>query len=73
MMSLVWKGRILEAHLGSERFAQLVAWLATVSAVLYVAVGWGLAQMGYYGPFHTCAAGFSAVLFGMKVIMPIAD
>jgi len=69
MTSLMWKGRVLERSMGSEGFAQLIAMLTTLSAVIYVAIGFGLAHLGMPGPFHECAAGFSGILFGLKVVV----
>ena len=62
---------ILQPHMGSERFAQLIFILAALSSALVVVIGYTLAEMGYPGPFHQCAAGFSAVLFGLKVRLAV--
>ena len=70
MSSLLWKGRILETQLGSEDFARLIASLATLSGVLLILIGYGChALFGWERPFNECGAGFSGVLFALKVVL----
>jgi len=63
MTSFIWKGRQLEPLFGAKKFAWLILVLGIVSNCLLVATEYSLNQ-GY-----SCAVGFSAVLFGLKVVL----
>ena len=54
--------------LGPERFLMTVFVLATLQSLIYIAVVWVL-MVGFDMPdfYHQCAAGFSGVLFALKV------
>eukprot|EP00050_Salpingoeca_kvevrii_P002543 m.196794 g.196794 ORF g.196794 m.196794 type:complete len:644 (-) comp10633_c0_seq13:154-2085(-) len=69
MSSWIYKGRLLEPRLGTERMAMLIAFLTVVSSLLMVVVPFMLAAVGYEAPMHSCAVGFSGVLFGIKVVL----
>lgn len=70
MTSLVLKGRLLEDKLGGERFAGTVIMLATLQGLVYIAVVWVLmVAFDEPAPYHQCAAGFSGVLFALKVLV----
>jgi rhomboid domain-containing protein 1 len=73
LASLLWKGVQLERSMGSARFAALLAELLIVSHSLVVIASYLLASFGppdYLDlPQSLCAVGFSAVLFGMKVVL----
>lgn len=77
LSSLLWKGVRLEARLGSAAFAGLVAELLLLS---HAAVALGAAALAAYAPaayaylyYDTCMVGFSAVLFGLKVVLNAGD
>lgn len=68
--SLIYKGRTLEPQLGTKKFLVLNLLFALFSNVLYVTVGVILAKTNIMEQeFFTCAAGFSAVLFALKVVL----
>ncbi|GAX82456.1 hypothetical protein CEUSTIGMA_g9883.t1 [Chlamydomonas eustigma] len=72
MASLLWKGVQLEGQLGSTVFAALVVELLAVSHSLLVAASYCLAA--YFPeyrrlPVDLNVVGFSAVLFGLKVVL----
>jgi len=70
MSSFIWKGRQLEPIFGPKRFAILIIILALVSNILMVAISVGLSEVFQNSDsMHTCAVGFSAVLFALKVII----
>eukprot|EP01083_Nonionella_stella_P258443 883384_1 len=71
MISFAWKGRQLEPRMGIVRFLWAIFILAISSNVLYIGIAYILAhEFDYPGPYyHQCAVGFSAVLFGLKVIL----
>lgn len=62
MSSLIWKGRQLEPILGTKRFVWLMIVLAVISNTLLVGTD-------YLFESYDCAVGFSAVLFGLKVVL----
>lgn len=69
MVSLAWKGLVLEKRIGSVRFLLTLIVLTLMSGTAYV----GLALLGsdLFGDptiMRQCAIGFSGVLFAMKVI-----
>ncbi|CAL8464708.1 g4243 [Coccomyxa elongata] len=73
MSSLLWKGAQLEPDLGSMRFLGLVGELLLLSHVATVGLAAAaakvlpdLAGVQYYS---SCAIGFSAVLFALKVVL----
>ena len=68
MGSLLWKGSRLERAMGGRDFAILVAWCVVASGALAVAVAW-LARDAFPAVLHSCAVGFSAVLFALKVVL----
>mmetsp|Transcript_14195 Transcript_14195/g.46342 ORF Transcript_14195/g.46342 Transcript_14195/m.46342 type:complete len:314 (+) Transcript_14195:120-1061(+) len=63
--SLLVKGVLLEQRLGSETFAAFCAYAVLASAFIYVVVG-ELTEPLFDA---SCAVGFSAVLFAMKVVL----
>lgn len=72
MSSLLWKGAQLEPQLGSFRFLLVIFELLVSSHVITVmlaraCVSFAPAFAGQY--YSTCAVGFSAVLFAMKVVL----
>jgi rhomboid domain-containing protein 1 len=70
MSSLLWKGRMLEPLVGRRHFAIMLVLFSILCNMLYVLGSYLLANcVDYPGPFHSCAVGFSAVLFALKVIL----
>ena len=73
MASLLWKGTQLEGSMSAARYLVLIAELLVVSHSLVIAASYFLASFGPSEfvdlPFSHCAVGFSAVLFGMKVVL----
>lgn len=69
MTSLLTKGKFLEPLLGSERFAVTVVVLTWLQSLIYVLIVWALRDIFQMpGHFNQCAAGFSGVLFALKVL-----
>lgn len=70
MFSFILKGAYLEPIYGTINFVLLLVILSTGCSVMYVSLGYMLMQLtGDYGYFTTCAIGFSATLFALKVIV----
>ena len=69
MLSLCWKGVNLEKKMGSAAFLQLVVFSLVVSHMLMVLLAYLLYANSEFGSsYHTCAVGFSAVLFSLKYV-----
>lgn len=66
MGSLLVKGSQLEPVYGSIQFLLLCMELTVTSSLLYVLAAYHLQSAGAW---NSCAVGFSAVLFGLKVIL----
>eukprot|EP00808_Paulinella_micropora_P024204 g993.t1 len=73
MVSLLWKGLLLEPQLGSARLVWLVLQMGVLSSLLHVALAalepWLLGT--YYA--SSCSVGFSATLFALKVILNYSE
>lgn len=70
MISFLYKGAMLERAYGPEVFGAMVAFLLVTSHVLYVFVAFLLAGTEFGAAlFTTCAAGFSGVIFGLKMVL----
>ena len=73
MASLIWKGVKLEGSMSSLAYSSLLVELLVTSHSLVVISSYLLASFGpseYRSlPQSLCAVGFSAVLFGMKVVL----
>jgi rhomboid domain-containing protein 1 len=69
MMSLLWKGVTLEFEMGSENFALMTAALLLIAHSLFVPVAYIATAFFGASTYYSCAVGFSAVLFGLKVVM----
>ncbi|XP_066581370.1 rhomboid-related protein 4-like [Prorops nasuta] len=70
MISFILKGSYLEPMYGTTNFVILLALLSAGCSAAYVSLGYVLTQItGDYGYYTACAIGFSAVLFGLKVIV----
>ncbi|XP_072974955.1 rhomboid-like protein 14, mitochondrial [Typha angustifolia] len=71
MMSLLWKGIQLETTMGSLEFASMIAALLGLSQGITILLAKSLLIFFNYETayYHQYAAGFSGVLFGMKVVL----
>lgn len=70
MVSFILKGSYLEPIYRTPNFVLLLIILSTGCSIMYVSLGYILMQLtGDYGYFTTCAIGFSATLFALKVIV----
>lgn len=69
MTSLLWKGIQLETSMGSAEFASMVAALLVLSQGITLLMSKGLLLLGDGTSYFSQAAGFSGVLFGMKVVL----
>lgn len=72
MMSLLWKGVVLEPVMGTPGFVMLILQLLAGCQVVYLMLAWVAAAVspalaGSY--YSTCAVGFSGVLFALKVVL----
>lgn len=67
--SLLYKGVALEAVFGSFSFFALVIYLSFTSHALYVAIAVLARCFGYPSLMNNRVAGFSGVLFGLKVVL----
>lgn len=69
MVSFLLKGSYLEPMYGTANFALLVGLLSLGCSSMYVFLGYALTQITTdYAYYTSCAIGFSAVLFALKVI-----
>ena len=69
MISFLWKGRTLERRFGSRKFFIIVTIFAVLSQILLILLNRALAALFWNGEYLTnCAAGFSAVIFALKVL-----
>lgn len=69
MASLFYKGTVLERELGTKTFSKLVAFLLMTSHTMYVGISYLLYRLQDGNWMYKSAAGFSGVLFGLKVIL----
>ncbi|XP_071951762.1 rhomboid-related protein 4-like [Antedon mediterranea] len=69
MVSFLWKGRSLEHRFGSYYFAYLIAAFSVITNIVMVAVNFIAAELLDDDSYIlSCAAGFSGVLFALKVV-----
>ena len=69
MASFVWKGMSLEARMGSSKFLYLLAVFTALTNTVLVALDMALANVTEDNSYiYTCAAGFSGVIFALKVL-----
>lgn len=71
MSSLLWKGVQIELASGTKAFVAMTATLLVLSHSMMVGLGFILGPVtgSYPEAFTTCAVGFSAVLFALKVVL----
>ena len=69
MASFMWKARTLERHYGSIYFAYMVAIFSVLTSLVYLLLNLVIAEMfDTWSYVRTCAVGFSAVIFALKVV-----
>lgn len=69
MVSFLWKGKSLEPTMGSPRFLYVLAVFSVLTNVLLVGLDIVLAKLLEDPSYiYTCAAGFSGVIFALKVV-----
>ncbi|EDO30242.1 predicted protein [Nematostella vectensis] len=69
MASFLWKGKSLETKLGSGMFLYLLAVFSVLTSVVLVGLDIFLANVtGDSSYLYSCAAGFSGVIFALKVL-----
>ncbi len=69
MVSFLWKGRTLERRFGSRKFFIIILLFAVLSQLLLLLMSRVLSILMWNSSYQTtCAAGFSAVIFGLKVL-----
>uniref|UniRef100_A0A8C6ZUW6 Rhomboid domain containing 1 n=1 Tax=Nothoprocta perdicaria TaxID=30464 RepID=A0A8C6ZUW6_NOTPE len=69
MVSMLWKGIMLERKLGSAWLAYIIAVFSVLIGVVYMALEYALAELlGDPTYKMICAVGFSGVLFALKVL-----
>ena len=69
MVSFIWKGRTLERRYGSRKFFIIVAMFALLSQFLLITLNRVLSVVLWDKSYlSSCAVGFSAVIFGLKVL-----
>merc|ERR1711988_44142 len=69
MMSLLWKGVSLELEMGSDNFALMTAALLVMSHTLFIPAAYLVTSTFGADTYYSCAVGFSAVLFALKVVL----
>ncbi|GFR92752.1 rhomboid-related protein [Elysia marginata] len=69
MVSLLYKGSLLERKFGTPYFVYLTAVFTVLTGITYVGLGAVLSEvLGNQSYLMSCAVGFSGVLFAMKVL-----
>ena len=69
MASFVWKGISLEGRMGSSKFLYILAVFTVLTNVVLVGLDLALANItGNFSYIYSCAAGFSGVIFALKVL-----
>ena len=69
MVSFLWKGRTLERKYGSRKFFIIIMVFAIVSQIVMLFINRIFSVLLWDSSYLTsCAAGFSAVIFGLKVL-----
>ena len=69
MVSFIWKGLILERTLKSRKFLIIIAIFSVLTQLVMLGLNQAFAEMFTNDQYkYTCAAGFSAVIFALKVL-----
>lgn len=69
MTSFLWKGMILERRLGSFGMLYLLSVFSILTGIVLLCIDYCLAMLlNDFSYLHTCAAGFSGVIFALKVV-----
>jgi rhomboid domain-containing protein 1 len=69
MLSLLWKGIQLESSMETSEFIKMVIALVGMSQGFKLLITKSLLLFNYDAPYHGYSAGFSGVLFAMKVVL----
>ena len=74
MSSLLYKGRSLERAFGTSHFAAMVSMLVCITGVVMTLLAVVLSEgFGWHEQYFGCSAGFSGVLFALKVVLQRAE
>lgn len=69
MASFMWKALTLERHFGSAYFAYMVSVFSVATGLLYLGLHYLMAEfLDQWSAVQSCAVGFSAVIFALKVV-----
>lgn len=69
MASFMWKAVTLERHFGSGYFAYMVSVFTMATGITYLAIHYLMAEfLNQWSAIQSCAVGFSAVIFALKVV-----
>ena len=69
MASFIWKARTLENYYGSGYFVYLIAVFSVLTSLVYVGINYLIVELfNSYTAAVSCAAGFSGVIFALKVL-----
>lgn len=69
MASFMWKAVSLERHFGSGYFAYMVTVFSVATGLVYLALHYLMAELlDQWSAMRSCAVGFSAVIFALKVV-----
>lgn len=69
MVSFIWKGIKLERDLGKRKYVFLLAVFSVATQAIMLALNHGFSVAFHNKQYlYTCAAGFSAVIFALKVV-----
>lgn len=69
MASFMWKAVTLERHFGSAYFAYMVTVFSMATGVVYLLLHYLMAEvLDQWSAMQSCAVGFSAVIFALKVV-----
>ena len=69
MASFMWKAVTLEKYFGSGYFAYMVSVFTMATGISYLAIHYMIAELlDQWSSIQSCAVGFSAVIFALKVV-----
>lgn len=69
MASFIWKAISLERHFGTPYFLYMISVFSVGTSTLYLGINYMLAELlDQWSYITSCAIGFSAVIFALKVV-----
>lgn len=69
MASFIWKAITLEKHFGTPYFLYMISVFSVGTGALYIGINYMLAELlDQWSYIQSCAVGFSAVVFALKVV-----